>query len=282
MSHATGRQLLPIIAQYAYIETIYILASSQPLKLPYNLRVESIASNRDVLQQYRDYTEELSDAFEELITTAQAETMEAGSIDSLVESGLFISTRSSFHSDLTNAIRANFSWSWLANTVAGGIGMALSREIEWTKNGRYAGSTELELTPNGVTQVKGTKTQLVGPRKLIDPARIARSRPSSICSVRILRMPPGVHEIRARRKEKGLDQEREWNIWRDGCEGGKSMQQVTEQFDRLIGQIREIQRPYMNGEKPVDIVLVWIVLFLMYHWVGCTWSYSARVCENMA
>lgn len=30
-----------------------------------------------------------------------------------------------------------------------------------------------------------------------------------------------VHEIRARRKEKGLDREREWDIWRDGCEGGE-------------------------------------------------------------
>ena len=28
-------------------------------------------------------------------------------------------------------------------------------------------------------------------------------------------------EIRARRKERGLDQEREWDIWRDGCEGGE-------------------------------------------------------------
>ncbi len=30
-----------------------------------------------------------------------------------------------------------------------------------------------------------------------------------------------VREIHTRRKEKGLDQEHEWNIWRDGCEGGE-------------------------------------------------------------
>lgn len=30
-----------------------------------------------------------------------------------------------------------------------------------------------------------------------------------------------VREICARRKEKGLDRESEWNIWRDGCEGGE-------------------------------------------------------------
>ena len=34
------------------------------------------------------------------------------------------------------------------------------------------------------------------------------------------------------------------------------MQQVTERLDRLISQIREIQKPHMRGEKPVDILLV--------------------------
>ena len=28
-------------------------------------------------------------------------------------------------------------------------------------------------------------------------------------------------EIRLLRKKKGLDREREWNIWSDGCEGGE-------------------------------------------------------------
>ena len=28
-------------------------------------------------------------------------------------------------------------------------------------------------------------------------------------------------EVRLRRKERGLDGEREWDIWRDGCEGGE-------------------------------------------------------------
>jgi hypothetical protein len=34
------------------------------------------------------------------------------------------------------------------------------------------------------------------------------------------------------------------------------MEQVNERLDRLISQIREIQRPYMKGEKPVDVLLV--------------------------
>jgi probable phosphoglycerate mutase len=30
-----------------------------------------------------------------------------------------------------------------------------------------------------------------------------------------------ISEIRKQRKQKGLDAESEWNIWRDGCEGGE-------------------------------------------------------------
>ncbi|WEW59246.1 hypothetical protein PRK78_004715 [Emydomyces testavorans] len=100
----TGSQLLPIIAEHADIETMLILASSHPLKLSYDLEIHSINASRDILQQRRDCSEKLSEAFEELITIAQAEKAEAGSIDTLMESGLFLSARSSFHSELAEAV----------------------------------------------------------------------------------------------------------------------------------------------------------------------------------
>ncbi|KAK0507377.1 hypothetical protein JMJ35_010415 [Cladonia borealis] len=43
-------------------------------------------------------------------------------------------------------------------------------------------------------------------------------------------------EIAARRKENGV--EGKWDIWRDGCPGGESPQQVTERVDRVIRDIR--------------------------------------------
>lgn len=99
-----GPHPLPIIAEHADVETINILAASHPLKVSYNLSVDSIAANRDVLQQRRDYSENLSDAFEELIAIAIAEEAEVRSIDSLMESGSFLSARSSFHSELAEAM----------------------------------------------------------------------------------------------------------------------------------------------------------------------------------
>lgn len=106
-------------------------------------------------------------------------------------------------------------------------------------------------------QVKGTAVQLVGRGKLIDPARVVRVVVSPRKRTRQTFQhlfgdpdaPSGspleskevefsedltewdygdyegwvVNDIRAGRKARGLDQEREWNIWRDGCEGGESV-----------------------------------------------------------
>ena len=136
-----------------------------------------------------------------------------------------------------------------------------SGETEWTKNGRYTGTTDLVLTPAGERQVTDTGIQLVGPGKLIDLARIARMYVSprrraqqtlrllfsgkasdadinskATITVDIAEWDYGdyeglvVHDIRARRKENGLDQEREWSIWRDGCEGGEYIYSCSARF----------------------------------------------------
>lgn len=120
------------------------------------------------------------------------------------------------------------------------------------QNGRYTGTTDLELTPAGMNQVTASGSQLVGPHKLIEPSRLAHvwvsPRKRALQTYHLLfgnadrgsDMPGNVTvtediaewdygdyegllvgEIRAGRKEKGLDREREWNIWRDGCEGGE-------------------------------------------------------------
>lgn len=140
----------------------------------------------------------------------------------------------------------------------------MTGETEWTINGRYTGITELALTENGESQVLGTGRLLVGPGKLIDPARVAhifvspRKRAQQTYSL-LFDGPSGnfssdsskvslteeiaewgygdyegllTEEIRAKRKEKGLDKEQPWDIWRDGCEGGEF---VTQQVKCHVG-----------------------------------------------
>ena len=99
----------------------------------------------------------------------------------------------------------------------------------------------------------GTGKLLVGPGKLIDPVQLAHffvsPRKRAQTTFKLLfgetqdtPMVDGnnvtvteeiaewgygdyeglyTSEIEARRKERGLDKEKPWDIWRDGCEGGE-------------------------------------------------------------
>jgi probable phosphoglycerate mutase len=83
-------------------------------------------------------------------------------------------------------------------------------------------------------------------------------------------------EIRAARKERGLDTERPWNIWIDGCEGGESAKEVTDRLDGIISKIKEIQGTYMHGtymhgEEGVDVILIahgHILRAFAKRWIG--------------
>lgn len=66
-------------------------------------------------------------------------------------------------------------------------------------------------------------------------------------------------EIKEQRKQKG---EKEWDIWRDGCPGGESPEQVTERVDALIADIRKrfhahaIGKPKGSQREPFDVLVV--------------------------
>ena len=159
-------------------------------------------------------------------------------------------------------------------------------ETEWTTTGRYTGRSDIPLTKNGELQVSSSASKVVGVGKLIDPSRIsrlfisprirasrtyellfdnaARANLEGLCEITedIREWDYGLYdgqltsEVRAGRKERGLDTERPWNIWIDGCEGGESAKEVSNRLDRIIAKIREIQGPDMWGGKGVDVVLI--------------------------
>ncbi|PYI05180.1 phosphoglycerate mutase [Aspergillus sclerotiicarbonarius CBS 121057] len=160
-------------------------------------------------------------------------------------------------------------------------------ETEWSKSGRYTGISEIELTEDGVKQVMASGKILVGSGKLIDPAKLARvfvsPRRRAVHTFnlafsegdkqalkeankveeteRLGEWGYGLYEglltkeIRALRKEHGLDTERAWDIWADGCEEGESAQDVTARLDNLIEEIRALHKGNMHGEQPSDVVL---------------------------
>jgi broad specificity phosphatase PhoE len=111
------------------------------------------------------------------------------------------------------------------------------------------------LTPHGVEQVTATATLLVGKGKLIDPTRVHHIwvSPRKRALQTFQRLFGGdesdsdisvdddkatvtedlaewdygdyegllADEIRQKRKAQGLDTDRAWKIWADGCEGGE-------------------------------------------------------------
>ena len=176
-------------------------------------------------------------------------------------------------------------------------------ETSWAKLGRFTGTTEIKLTQTGTAQVSLMAETFVGPGKLMDPSHLSHvfvsPRTRAVQTFQLLLPPPtnvdaakvvytediaewnyGDYEgltdpeIRDSRKREGLDHERDWDIWTDGCKGGeyavpwsgvasrllltlsRSAQQVGERLDRLILQIKEIQKPYMHGEKSANVLLV--------------------------
>ena len=75
------------------------------MKLSYDLDPKTVDESKAILQERHDYSKKLSIAFEELISIAQAETPKSGgSTESFMRAGLFLSAKSSFCSDIAEAI----------------------------------------------------------------------------------------------------------------------------------------------------------------------------------
>ncbi|QIX00683.1 hypothetical protein AMS68_006200 [Peltaster fructicola] len=78
-------------------------------------------------------------------------------------------------------------------------------------------------------------------------------------------------------KERQAKGEPKWDIWRDGCPGGESPQQVTKRCDELIADIRKrfhahaIGKPKGSVDEPYDVLIVahgHILRAFAGRWVG--------------
>ena len=130
-------------------------------------------------------------------------------------------------------------------------------ETIWSQTGAYTGKTELILTAHGEDQVRGTGQVLLGSGKLINSSCLAHvyasprrraqqslgllfggndlkqwresmeQRSQITVTEDIAEWDYGSYEglttkqIREQRKSRELDNDRDWNIWMDGCEQGE-------------------------------------------------------------
>ena len=166
------------------------------------------------------------------------------------------------------------------------IFLARHGPTEWSQSGAYTSHTDIPLLESGSQLILDTAPLLVGRDKLVDPVRLVkvyispRKRAGDTYILMFKHLEDGgpndkkivtndireweyglyeglkTAEIRNGRKQRGLDSEKEWDIWVDGCEEGESPAEVTERLDTLIYEIRELQKPHMHGKGNADVLIV--------------------------
>ncbi|QKX63339.1 uncharacterized protein TRUGW13939_10509 [Talaromyces rugulosus] len=166
-------------------------------------------------------------------------------------------------------------------------------ETEWSAAQKHTGSTDLPLTEKGENEIKKARASFVGTVKLIDPASIRRvycsPRTRALQTAEILfpnitsksqqsngpklEVAPCLQEwdygdyegltrdqVFQARSDQGVENYRDWNIWRDGCAGGESPVDVSLRLGNFISRLKnEIEKEIKenpNQNRPGDIVCV--------------------------
>ena len=120
-------------------------------------------------------------------------------------------------------------------------------ETEWSLSGRHTSHTDLPLTPHGEDQARLSGAYLRTfpvDRVLTSPRQRAR-RTAELAGLGVpVTVDPDLAEWDygdyEGRTSKDIEAERpQWVLFRDGCPGGESAQQVCDRADRLIARVRE-------------------------------------------
>ncbi|KAJ8594858.1 phosphoglycerate mutase-like protein [Rhizopogon salebrosus TDB-379] len=148
-------------------------------------------------------------------------------------------------------------------------------ETEWSLNGRHTGTTDIPLTVRGEEQVKSKAHILVGEGRPIDPKNLCvalispRVRAHRTFHLLFEHLPePPAHiidesvrewdygEYEGLLKHEILARDPQWSIWRDGCPGGESAQDMCSRVDGVVAKVREYHRQYFEEGKGTRDVLI--------------------------
>src|SRR5580765_335804 len=122
-------------------------------------------------------------------------------------------------------------------------------ETEWSASGRHTGRTDVPLTVVGEDEARELGARLQGIRF----ARVQtspRQRAVRTCQLAglgpVAEVDPDLAEWDYGDYEGQLSVDihktrPDWNLFRDGCPGGESPEQVTDRADRVIARLRLLQ-----------------------------------------
>ncbi|KIM66318.1 hypothetical protein SCLCIDRAFT_22157 [Scleroderma citrinum Foug A] len=149
-------------------------------------------------------------------------------------------------------------------------------ETEWSLNGRHTGRSDISLTPRGEDQVRAQASILVGEGRPLDPKnicfalvspRIRAHRTFHILFEHLPKFPAHAITEEVREWDYGdyeglvtqdiLSKNPGWDIWKHGCPGGESAEQMQARVDRVITMIRDYHREWFEeGRGSRDVLVV--------------------------
>ncbi|KAF8516394.1 histidine phosphatase superfamily [Gautieria morchelliformis] len=149
-------------------------------------------------------------------------------------------------------------------------------ETEWSLNGRHTGRTDIPLTPRGREIIKSHAKAITSDRQMIDPKNLAfvfvspRQRAHETFHLLFSHLSnPPPHTVTEEVREwdygdyEGITSAEifktrsDWDIFRDGCPGGESPEEMTNRVDRVIAKVHEIHRQFKEeGIGARDVLIV--------------------------
>ena len=148
-------------------------------------------------------------------------------------------------------------------------------ETEWSLSGQHTGRTDIPLTADGEAAARRLGPWLEGvafARVLTSPRQRARRTCElsglglgAVTDPDLAEWDYGDYEGR-----RSADIERDrpgWDVFRDGCPGGETPQDVSDRADRLIARLREVDGAtalFSHGHFGCALAVRWIGLPLMH------------------
>ncbi|KAH9858200.1 phosphoglycerate mutase-like protein [Lenzites betulinus] len=149
-------------------------------------------------------------------------------------------------------------------------------QTEWSINGRHTGRSDIPLTAEGEREAAEEAAILVGEGKIIDPKNICtvfvspRIRAHRTFHLLFEHLPEIPHHVTTEEVREWDYGEYEglkpaeikklnptWTIWKDGCPGGESTEEMCHRIDCVIEKVREHHRAWKEeGKGSRDVVIV--------------------------
>ncbi|CAN5388218.1 acid phosphatase [soil metagenome] len=144
---------------------------------------------------------------------------------------------------------------------------------EWSRNGRHTSVTDLPLLPDAEDDARALAPRLADlqPTLVLTSPRLRASRtaelagfPDAVVDDDLVEWAYGDYEGLTTPQIRELDgAPDDWTVWRDGCAGGESIQEVSDRLDRVVARAREQHGPtlaFAHGHSLRSLAVRWLGL----------------------